>query len=154
MNSKKKRASLLTNALNTLLLHPQFANRGKLFIAKVAQLVERDLAKVEVAGSNPVFRSKKKAPSNGAFFVNAGMVESVDTPDLKSCGPKARAGSTPAPGTRPYKRANNRVTNPLIFSGFCILKHFYPLLLYACSAVFVSICYPFSGLIPPLLIKE
>ena len=26
--------------------------------AKVAQLVERDLAKVEVAGSNPVFRSK------------------------------------------------------------------------------------------------
>ena len=27
--------------------------------AKVAQLVERDLAKVEVAGSNPVFRSKR-----------------------------------------------------------------------------------------------
>ena len=26
--------------------------------AKIAQLVERDLAKVEVAGSNPVFRSK------------------------------------------------------------------------------------------------
>lgn len=26
------------------------------------------------------------------------MVESVDTPDLKSCGPQARAGSTPAPG--------------------------------------------------------
>ncbi len=58
----------MTNALNTLILHPQFANRGKLFIAKVAQLVERDLAKVEVAGSNPVFRSEKKAPSNGAFF--------------------------------------------------------------------------------------
>jgi hypothetical protein len=28
--------------------------------AKVAQLVERDLAKVEVAGSNPVFRSKNR----------------------------------------------------------------------------------------------
>ena len=28
--------------------------------AKVAQLVERDLAKVEVAGSNPVFRSTKE----------------------------------------------------------------------------------------------
>ena len=27
-------------------------------IAKIAQLVERDLAKVEVAGSSPVFRSK------------------------------------------------------------------------------------------------
>ncbi len=30
--------------------------------AKVAQLVEHDLAKVGVAGSNPVFRSKKKGP--------------------------------------------------------------------------------------------
>ena len=30
--------------------------------AKVAQLVERDLAKVEVAGSNPVFRSTRNAP--------------------------------------------------------------------------------------------
>ncbi len=29
-------------------------------IAKIAQLVERDLAKVEVAGSSPVFRSKIK----------------------------------------------------------------------------------------------
>jgi hypothetical protein len=28
--------------------------------AKIAQLVERDLAKVEVAGSNPVFRSIPK----------------------------------------------------------------------------------------------
>ena len=27
--------------------------------AKIAQLVERNLAKVEVAGSNPVFRSMK-----------------------------------------------------------------------------------------------
>jgi hypothetical protein len=31
-------------------------------IAKIAQLVERDLAKVEVAGSSPVFRSKIKIP--------------------------------------------------------------------------------------------
>ena len=38
--------------MNRLLLHPQNA--------KVAQLVERDLAKVEVAGSNPVFRSKQE----------------------------------------------------------------------------------------------
>ncbi len=28
------------------------------------------------------------------------MVELVDTQDLKSCGHCARAGSTPAPGTR------------------------------------------------------
>ena len=31
---------------------------GNTSIAKIAQLVERDLAKVEVAGSSPVFRSK------------------------------------------------------------------------------------------------
>lgn len=36
--------------------------------AKVAQLVERDLAKVEVAGSNPVFRSEKST-GDGAFFL-------------------------------------------------------------------------------------
>ncbi len=32
-------------------------------IAKVAQLVEHNLAKVRVAGSSPVFRSNKIAPS-------------------------------------------------------------------------------------------
>ena len=36
--------------------------------AKVAQLVERDLAKVEVAGSNPVFRSEVISTGSGAFF--------------------------------------------------------------------------------------
>ena len=37
--------------------------------AKVAQLVERDLAKVEVAGSRPVFRSEKAPLSpRGCFF--------------------------------------------------------------------------------------
>ena len=35
--------------------------------AKVAQLVEHDLAKVGVAGPNPVFRSKNK-PSREGFF--------------------------------------------------------------------------------------
>ena len=44
--------------------------------AKIAQLVERHLAKVEVAGSNPVFRSRSTAR----------VVELVDTLDLKSNG--------------------------------------------------------------------
>ncbi len=44
-------------------------------IAKVAQLVEHDLAKVGVAGSSPVFRSKG-CPDGGM----------VDTKDLKSFG--------------------------------------------------------------------
>ena len=58
------------------------------FCATVAQLVERDLAKVEVAGSNPVFRSAKKAPQVGAFFVACPGGGMVDTKDLKSFGQK------------------------------------------------------------------
>lgn len=56
-----------------------------LYLAKIAQLVERHLAKVEVAGSNPVFRSRRWLT---AFFYlsPARVVELVDTPDLKSCG--------------------------------------------------------------------
>ena len=50
--------------------------------AAIAQLVERDLAKVEVAGSSPVCRS--------FFYImikdTAAMVELVDTRDLKSLG--------------------------------------------------------------------
>ena len=44
--------------------------------ARIAQLVEHDLAKVGVASSSLVSRS----------FKDARMVESVDTQDLKSCG--------------------------------------------------------------------
>ena len=48
-------------------------------IAKVAQLVEHDLAKVGVAGSSPVFRSNVLSLSRP----DGGM---VDTKDLKSFG--------------------------------------------------------------------
>ena len=37
----------------------QFPARPKTIIAEIAQLVERNLAKVEVAGPSPVFRSRK-----------------------------------------------------------------------------------------------
>ena len=37
-------------------------------IAKIAQLVEHDLAKVGVAGSSPVFRSTPKKPFGFFFF--------------------------------------------------------------------------------------
>jgi|GEM_PF-970384 len=57
-------------------------------IAEIAQLVEHDLAKVGVAGSSPVFRSK-----------DARMVELVDTQDLKSCGHCGCVGSSPTSGT-------------------------------------------------------
>ncbi len=45
--------------------------------AKVAQLVEHDLAKVGVAGSSPVFRSHNVSCPEGGM---------VDTKDLKSFG--------------------------------------------------------------------
>ena len=60
--------------------------------AKVAQLVEHNLAKVRVAGSSPVFRSSLKKR-------DARMVESVDTKDLKSFGHCGCAGSSPASST-------------------------------------------------------
>ena len=83
--------------------------------AKVAQLVEHDLAKVGVAGSNPVFRSKdvkgcnmqpsmfKKRAENPFKIQFARVVELVDTQDLKSCDHCGRAGSIPAPGTKPLQ---------------------------------------------------
>ena len=52
--------------------------------AEVAHLVEHDLAKVGVAGSSPVFRSKRSRLSAG-FFWYTRVVELVDTQDLKSC---------------------------------------------------------------------
>ncbi len=61
--------------------------------AEIAQLVEHNLAKVRVASSSLVFRSK-----------DARMVESVDTRDLKSLGHCGCAGSSPASSTR--KNAN------------------------------------------------
>lgn len=43
---------------NVVNLHSQNnISSFKIYFAKIAQLVERHLAKVEVAGSNPVFRS-------------------------------------------------------------------------------------------------
>jgi hypothetical protein len=58
-------------------------------------LVERDLAKVEVAGSSPVFRSKLIPTRRDFFSINGPVfrvfevftrvVELVDTQDLKSC---------------------------------------------------------------------
>ena len=58
-------------------------------IARIAQLVEHDLAKVGVAGSNPVSRSSLR--SGGGIGRHAG---------LKILWAFARAGSSPAPSTK------------------------------------------------------
>ena len=52
----------------TLIFALRKINRDLIIIAEVAHLVERDLAKVEVAGSSPVFRSKINPDSSGFFF--------------------------------------------------------------------------------------
>ena len=70
------------------------------FIAKIAQLVEHDLAKVGVAGSNPVFRSPF-CPGGGTGR-HAG---------LKILCPQGRTGSSPVWGTK-------NAVNHLIFSVF------------------------------------
>lgn len=70
--------------------------------AKVAQLVERDLAKVEVAGSSPVFRSTPH---------NARMVKLVDTLDLKSSEQQCSCG---------FKSRSEYKENPLFLRGFLV----------------------------------
>ena len=45
---------------------------GEIFIAKIAQLVEHDLAKVGVAGSSPVFRSVSRTSSGFLHIIQEG----------------------------------------------------------------------------------
>ena len=77
--------------------------RESLKIARIAQLVEHDLAKVGVASSNPVSRSSLLR-----------VVELVDTPDLQSCGHYARAGSSPASSTK-----RKLLKNDFLFFELC-----------------------------------
>ena len=59
-------------------------------------MVEHDLAKVGVAGSSPVFRSKFHLHFAMEFFFKisvALVVELVDTQDLKSCWQQCQCGS-------------------------------------------------------------
>ena len=51
-----------------------FDSDGRHHGAGVAHLVERHLAKVEVAGSSPVTRSKKQIRNAHAFLVSYGTV--------------------------------------------------------------------------------
>lgn len=66
MNKCPKFALAIRNKTSVAVLN-KFEN------AKIAQLVERDLAKVEVAGSSPVFRSKTIQCSDGEIGRHAGL---------------------------------------------------------------------------------
>ena len=98
--------------MNRLFLHPQNA--------KVAQLVERDLAKVEVAGSNPVFRSKLESTSGAfKFYRDAWVVELVDTQDLKSCEQKRSCGFDSHPRYIIDEKPSSLLEGFLVFSPPC-----------------------------------
>ena len=92
--------------------------------ARVAQLVEHDLAKVGVAGSNPVSRSKNKpgvsAPLNDQvlFFRSARMVELVDTQDLKSCDHLVVRVQVPL---RVQEKWKENESSPFLFKKDCEL---------------------------------
>ncbi len=75
------------------------------FIAKIAQLVEHDLAKVGVAGSSPVFRSPRKKEHNAcSFFFRMLEWWNGRHARLKILYPLGCAGSSPASSTgRRYK---------------------------------------------------
>ena len=47
--------------------------------ADLAHLVERNLAKVEVAGSSPVIRSKQKTEGRTMFFLFSFLERDIDT---------------------------------------------------------------------------
>ena len=101
------RAEIFVNSQKETIFAPQLKKRWnndfilktKKIIAKIAQLVEHDLAKVGVAGSSPVFRSwnlKQKAKRKSfAFFLSttelpfAQMVKLVDTLVSGTSGRKA-----------------------------------------------------------------
>ncbi len=88
--------------------------------AKVAHLVEHDLAKVGVAGSSPVFRSSSRfAYRMTGFFWYTRVVELVDTQDLKSCSPQRECGFNSHPG---YNKATKVAL--LISTIFVILLYF------------------------------
>ena len=57
----------LDNVFLTLFLYP--VSKAIRIQAKIAQLVEHNLAKVGVASSSLVFRSLKKLPSSEAFLL-------------------------------------------------------------------------------------
>ena len=82
-------AHLLTKWKGKNYICVPFRDAGRISQADVAQLVERNLAKVKVASSSLVIRSKPSTRLVAFFFAMksaARVVELVDTQDLKSCG--------------------------------------------------------------------
>ena len=67
---------------------------GGTIYADLAHLVERHLAKVEVAGSSPVIRSIRKSTQSGAFFISNGRILTWRPPAKKPLASRVRALKT------------------------------------------------------------
>ena len=87
---------------NAYLCHPKVMRRYCGGHAEIAQLVERNLAKVEVAGPSPVFRSRRQSGKT-AFSVSSppGLLD-----DLADCRPASVSSGKRAPGLQ--SRAGRR----------------------------------------------
>ncbi len=72
--------------------------------ARVAQLVERDLAKVEAAGSSPVSRSTKKGIRKDTLFCRALEIE---TGRPARCSEGARGVTLFSPVSRSIKQVHD-----------------------------------------------
>ena len=71
----------------------------------MAQLVERDLAKVEAAGSSPVSRSNEKGSSGRMVLFRSGI--SIETGRPARCGEAARGVTLFSPVSRSVKGLEN-----------------------------------------------
>ena len=72
--------------------------------ARVAQLVERDLAKVEAAGSSPVSRSNEKGSSGRMVLFRSGIC--IETGRPARCSEGARGDTLFSPVSRSRVTAN------------------------------------------------
>ena len=81
------------------------SRRTVTFIARVAQLVERDLAKVEAAGSSPVSRSNEKGSSGRMVLFRSGISIETGRPARGSEG--ARGVTLFSPVSRSVKGLEN-----------------------------------------------
>ena len=95
-------AKILQYKKKAVILHPLSREKasGLTHNAAIAQLVEHDLAKVGVASSSLVCRSRRKAGPRSCFFtLNAARVAELVDAYVSGAYVARRAGSSPVPGT-------------------------------------------------------
>ena len=95
-------AKILWYQKKAVILHPLSREKvsGLTHNAAIAQLVEHDLAKVGVASSSLVCRSRREAGPRSCFFtLSAAQVAELVDAYVSGAYVARRAGSSPVPGT-------------------------------------------------------